>query len=299
MSAEAKSFLDRQQVKSKFKMNCFALLLLACFVLSVHPEPIGVSGDILLLDRESEDRVNASLVLAYILVDVEAELKYPKKVALKKLLNSTNPQCMEAHYKEFSLVDLFPRYPRMSLATFNNPLVPPTFFSIMVLCSSFTDVLLEYSFEMLMAQHILVKSFIDDQELAEVALMLKYANKYAIDKGIIDQASYNLKHQLSSEEEKKCREWLSQLDIAVDIAEKVGKELFRIYGPTHTDMITTELEKLVFRYGLLVQVSMTSDQKEAEKIRFIKECRQFIRILLQSAKEILVHSKFFKRDAKN
>lgn len=269
-------------------MNCFALLLLACFVLSVHSETIGVSGDISLLDRESlEDRVNASLVLAYILVDVEAELKYPKKVALKKLLNSTNPQCMEAHYKEFSLVDLFPRYPRMSLATFNNPLVPPTFFSIMVLCSSFTDVLLEYSFEMLMAQHILVKSFIDDQELAEVALMLKYANKYAIDKGIIDQASYNLKHQLSSEEEKKCREWLSQLDIAVDIAEKVGKELFRIYGPTHTDMITTELEKLVFRYGLLVQVSMTSDQKEAEKIRFIKECRQFIRILLQSAKEIL------------
>lgn len=116
--------------------------------------------------------------------------------------------------------------------------------------------------------------------------MLKYANKYAIDKGIIDQASYNLKHQLSSEEEKKCREWLRQLDIAI-YAEKVGKELLRIYDPAHTDMITTELEKLVFRYGLLVQVSMTSDQKEAEKIRFIKECRQFIRILLQSAKEIL------------
>lgn len=190
----------------------------------------------------------------------------PLKMLGSVLLNSVDKSCMLNNYKNHGLIDKIP-----------NIKLQPTEADIIVLlgiartCSSKTQYSIEFMFEAFMSTHPLLQAFIHEPEFKEIADTLLCVNSYAVKNKYIDPEVYKINHTLSRSAEASCNVQ----------TEKVLKEIDHDedkYGNTMSAECIKEIvdgvKTVVLKYGLLVQIELSGEQKKKLKDNFVKEVRK-------------------------
>lgn len=147
-------------------------------------------------------------------------------------------------------------------------------------CSSKSDVHLSYAFDILMSHHGLLKAYIDEPELKEYADMLACANNYAVKHDILDPKVYTFNYELNDEQEESCMEWTEQASMIISEAKLATREKF---SRACAIKVVDKINNFVLKYVLLIQVDMTVEQKQQERINFIEDHRRITDDVLQCA----------------
>lgn len=145
-------------------------------------------------------------------------------------------------------------------------------------CYKRFNVLVEYVFEMVTTQGILLRAFIDDPELADVKKYVTCANHYAHTNNFWKPEDYSLQYEPASEDLERCEELIEMVEKAW---KKTTKSFFRDVV-TESDLecysqFFRNLKKFLVKYPLLIQVELTDAQHDEEFLHFKKDFRGFFK----------------------
>jgi hypothetical protein len=202
------------------------------------------------------------------------------KAFVSILANSLDKKCMLNQYLKHNITDMIPRKDMMQVEGFERELSQIVFMDAAVMCSSKLYALLDYTFENLMTHRILVEAFIEDPEMKEYKEMLTCANNYAVKNGIMDPQVYDLKHELTSEMDELCEDYVEQAKYTILSFKMMVREEF---NRSCSAKIVSKMEKLVLKNMLLLQVDLADDQKRMEKKMFVKNVRQILEDIMKCA----------------
>lgn len=147
-----------------------------------------------------------------------------------------------------------------------------SFASIAMMCCTKLDAILEYTFELLMSQGILMRNFINETEFESLADIVTCANKYATDHKIFsDEETKNLTFPVDQE---SCN---AQID---EVKHAISKDVHRFATSENSRQcfmqIISRAEAFVVKYVVMMQFELTNIQKKQEQKRFIQDFRATI-----------------------
>lgn len=263
-------------MKSKIFLFFIILSISGCFINGTQCAPQGESDHSEISAISSDDNILDGINKILTRTRGNLENNFEKTI-YNVIVKSLDKQCMVDQYKLFNLIDAVPN--EENIRGIKSGKTIAVFFDIVTLCSSKTDVLLEYAFKNLMTHQILLKAFIDDPALKEFSTMLKCANKYAVDRKILDPSTLNLEYTFDTEkEEADCAEMIEQYQMILLL---YVDDFRRAFGSTCT--IISEAEKLVVKYVLKIQIDMSSEQKSSEKKSLVEEAHIILKDFLRCA----------------
>jgi len=194
------------------------------------------------------------------------------------LLKSVDQECMLKKFKKNNLMSNVMSMNELTMESFNDEEVGVDslliFGNIGVSCFSKFDALLTFAFDNLFSYSILIDAFRDDEPFKGIFDDLVCYNHYAVKNHVLDPHKYTkLNYKLVNETEAECNETIDE--VRIQIRQML---LFTIDIPTkHRECLENEIaagiEKLFFKYFLLVPAGLTDEQKIEEKANFITDIR--------------------------
>lgn len=191
-----------------------------------------------------------------------------EKIPFHFFRDSVDKTCMLNKYKDRNITDKL-----MSDSFVNDGATQFIFYDTAIICSTHADALAESAFNVIMSPHILVQALINDSKYSKYTDMLTCANGYAVENNILDASVYDINHQVLEKNQEACDDLLEEknqftLTLATKVREAFERPcVLRVYQ---------ELEKLLIRTVLLVQVELSEEQKQNEKLDFIKKLRKLL-----------------------
>lgn len=197
------------------------------------------------------------------------------------LMRTIDQQCMLDLYNQQNLSSMIPTQQLWSGE--NRTVIQGTFIVTALLCSSKTDVVLEFLFENLRNLNIIARAFIDDPQLNDFAFrnMLTCANRFAFDNGVLDPDVYNFSSELRNEsEEDACLDWIETTKMwFVGTKNFITEEMSR----TCTVRVVNEAELFLVRNVVLSQAELTPIQRRNERTNLVRDARQILQKFLACA----------------
>lgn len=205
------------------------------------------------------------------------------KVA-KAVVKSIDQKCMlETYQKKKLMSDLTEE--SLDLGGFSETTPVDSyivFVNIAFLCSSKLDGLLGFFFDNLFSYSGLLDTFREDELLKEFFDDLKCLNNYAVSSNLLDPQDFSLlKHELVNQTQEDCDKRVEELKKALTDALDFGAGFIIT---DHARCLKTELaagaEKFFLKYFLLIPLSLSEDQRKAQKLNFIADSRQGLENIL-------------------
>ena len=271
-----------------------------CFILFAF---IACCTAYLTIDRSFEiDEWRDVVILQHIsdeeaLKRIEAPLKNMKKIQELSqgfltesqlemiIVRSIDTKCMLNMYRNHSLIDEIYNVEK------ENYLQASIYAGIAVMCSSKTDILLNYFLDNLLAQRFLLEALINEPEMEKYREWLHCANVYAILTEIVDSTEFALKLNMNDEQRSKCIDWVDR---------EVTEQFKSLNNPdkpaTCDDNLMYSARQFAFKYGLLVQVEVTDVQKKNLRKSFSTDFHKFMDEVLECGTESIKTQEKFSQN---
>lgn len=246
----------------------FSLLFFATFIVVAHSAP---QTDI---EESLSDHEEAVLVLVdNFFQNVQESLRSNPIVSV--IAKSFDTNCMIKEFKKHHSID----YIYNGAGARDSAVLIST---TAALCSSKLDVHVDYIFDTLMIHHALLTTYFEDPEFKEYSEWLTCANNYAVEHKILDPTVYNFTYKLEGLQEEICMELVEQ----VNMFEAVGKmEARRFFERNCAMKFVPQLRNFILKYVLLIQVDLTVDQRQQERINFNKDFKTILTNMLECAQK--------------
>lgn len=191
-------------------------------------------------------------------------------------LNAVDRKCMLQEYQRLDIVDRIPSSYRQLQRGDTDVLF--SFMAAGLNCYDKFNIFVEYGFEMLMTQGILVRAFIDDPEMGTIKKYLTCANYYAHKNEFWNPEDYSLEYQLDGEVKDACEETIELMEAAW---KKHNKSFFRHEVQESNvecySQVFRAIKKILVKYPLLVQVDLTAEQHDEEFVNLKRDVRGVIK----------------------
>lgn len=262
-------------------MNIFTLIsIYSALVISVH----GIPHLLLQSDLVSEDEVLLRKNIDDI-VRFFGNISRDHEI-VEAILKSVDRDCVVDQYKKNKLENMLSEE---ALDLWNEkiekPIDPLLAFGIIgITCSKKLNLLLGFAFDNIISYSSLLDAFREDEPfktLLEEELVC--FNNHAVTSNLLDPNEYtNFNYKLENKTEEDCEETVNSERRKV--LETIGfpfDGLFLISEQTCLmDTAAFEIEKLLFKFVLLITVPLTDDQKKQKRVNFIADGRQMMYKLL-------------------
>jgi hypothetical protein len=214
---------------------------------------------------------------------------------LKIFKRSIDVKCAEEKFERFGWKTKFNKFLNQvdDLSESERAEVVVMYVEIGSLCSNKLGAIENFFFDALMALGHIVRAFKDEPELDEFTFYLRCLNKFAIDKKYWDFDDYELNTNLNEIETLQCEGLTSNLEEIV--RDKFLKGIKPTNGEDEVEFVECHKKsfedsmKLSFKYILLTQVELTSEEKEAERTKFSKANRKLYEESLQCGINEKIH----------
>lgn len=162
----------------------------------------------------------------------------------------------------------------------NRPVDPYLIFGIIgVTCSNKLDTLLGFAFDNLLSYNSFLEAFKDDEPIKKYYDNLTCYNNYAVKKNLIDPSEYdNFNFKLVNQTEAECEKVVT--DIVQNFME-FGEMVMVKQRKCFVGGIISGIEKFLLKYGLLVPLTLTADQKKYKRVDFIADVHEVLKKLLE------------------
>lgn len=154
------------------------------------------------------------------------------------------------------------------------------FISVAASCSDKLKPLAEYVFEMLMAQGIIYRAFADEPEFKDFPDIINCLNRLAIRQNLVDLDSFQLRTDMDEDAKTSCAMILFTFKYTFELKVEIYTAALLKVIPDADEKCfenhITSLKKFVFKYFSMMQFEMTPEQKQKEKMNFIKDIRDIL-----------------------
>jgi len=187
------------------------------------------------------------------------------------IAKSFDEECMLEKYKEHNFAELVPTDEMMAVGGLRPIAAMSAFIDVALLCNNKTDALLKFMFENYMSHEVLFKAFIGEPEFKHYADVLKCANKHAIEMKLLDPSMFDIDVEMT---EEKCKEMIvtSNAQLIQSVEKQTQKNI---------TAIAFEVEEFALKYGLLIQVELTQEQKIEERAKFVMDAHKILEDILK------------------
>lgn len=199
------------------------------------------------------------------------------------LVKSVDPQCLVDQYKKhgFELDYLIEQATAIATTPTedrSNIEIDPllVFANIVISCSNKLHPLLGFLFDNAFSFSSLIDAFRDDEPIKGVLDDLVCYNKYAIEHKYLDPTVYtNLNTTLDDHTEEKCAKLIQDIK---DLYEAGITDMPEIPGFTNRECYMIQsfniIERIIFKYILLIPLGLSDEQKIVEKKNFIEDANE-------------------------
>ena len=254
---------------SDMKVFLLVIVAFACFI-GIKTAPAS----------EDEDS-QAKLVIEAKIESFKKSFKSNKYVV--SFFKSVDRKCVLEHYKNNSLVEKFLMTSEPQEFPETNNVFELTsvtdanivFANIAIFCSNKYNALLGFAFDISMSFSNLVEAFKDEEYVKEMFDNLDCLYKYAVDNKFLDLEVYpNITHELQNHTQEECDTKIIQGKSAFIDALSPSKRPVSPRLECLLNQHVSFIEKIFFRYALLITLGITNEQKIVEKSNFIKDTHE-------------------------
>lgn len=219
--------------------------------------------------------VSDETALTNIIETIEAVGKLMRRTEEKFLFNivskAADENCMLNKYKTKNLTSHIPTGELVK--TGMNQSTEVMFFNIGLICSTKTDSVLKTIFDVAMSLHSLLKSVIEDSKYHEYVHILHCANNHAVETNILNTSIYNFDHNVKENFEEFCDDFVEEKNLLVS---RLRSEIRSESKRPCSMKVVADIEKIVIKTVLLIQIEMTDDQRNQERMSFMKTARKIL-----------------------
>lgn len=236
------------------------------YFVSVQSAPNSGSAEVATVDSD-EDLLK---MLDHFFDKLKAEKRdrsNPGNMIRNIYLKSIDRQCMLDHYKKNNMIEKMPG--KVNVDIHDDFSWKMILFSFATMCSNKLDLALDFAFDNLQSHHKLLNALKDDEDLKEYFEVLECVNGYALSKGVLDPAV----HKVSHKDDEACGR--TSVEIRSMTLSMQRDILETIQRPCSLTLFSA-FENMILRQMILVQMDLSAEQKNQEKMSLIKEAREFL-----------------------
>lgn len=252
-------------------MKFLGVLLSLAFFVGAFAAPQATISDNEIVAQDETSKQTIEKMFAHIL-----DLSSDNEIA-KAFIKSIDRDCMLRKYKQHKFIEDLLTEEAIDLVgiqteskSIDSALV---FINIALTCSNKLNALLGFVFDNTISYSSLLDAFREDEPIKGFIDDLTCYNNYAVRKEYLNPAAYShLNYKLVNETEQECDDSIKETkDGLIAAVEMFSEAVTSDNRKCLEKEIYSTAERFFFRYGLLIPVGLTDEQKKTEKANFIKD----------------------------